>query len=367
MAEAQILADERAVAEQKALLERKVRIQAEIQASAQAQNLMEEFENKYKIQRQQLVQQQQLKLQVQQQLERAQKEQEQQLLRSQLELSQERLNNEQALLLSQSLPKRIVGHSVHASVVSHPPTLLSSTPSETVFAHARDILAFQDVHDNTGRFHIKHSSQPLIVITQPASATVQASVIHSPLTFLDTSPSIISTKIINNGHSANNEKAFVIDGSIEELKEESNSKEMQNSLRPQSTSTIQISNSNGNDKESTLHNGNDNEDGNGNGNSNGISHHNGKGHNSLNNSNSNGINHRNGNSHHSPINGNGNGISHRNGNVNGHHLLENTLKVHLNGHSNNGLKNTLLQEEQIGRLDTIYSNGNGNGNGKALW
>uniref|UniRef100_A0A034W6K3 Larval cuticle protein A3A n=1 Tax=Bactrocera dorsalis TaxID=27457 RepID=A0A034W6K3_BACDO len=203
LAEAQLQAQAKAHAEAMAQVqsdaELQARIQAEAQARAQAQQLMEQFQQQYKQQQQQQQEQQEQLAQLQQQ---QQQRQQQQQLRTQTQQAQERLTNEQALLLSQSLPSRTLGHSVHATVVSHPPTILSRTPTGSVYAQQRDLTALKELRDGSARQIIERTNLPQIVITQPASATVQAQVIHSPL-LLDGSSgatgmrSVISTKITN--------------------------------------------------------------------------------------------------------------------------------------------------------------------------
>ncbi|KAM7352151.1 uncharacterized protein ACRADG_004791 [Cochliomyia hominivorax] len=339
-AEAQVRAEAIAQSQQNSQAEQQARSQAEEQARSQAQHLMEDFNQKHKEQQQlQLqalqLQQQQLQLQAQQQLQRAQEQQQQQLLRTQLEQSQDRLTNEQALLLSQSLPSQSLGHSVHATVVSHPPTLLSRTPTGSVFAYARDISALKNIRDNTAKLTIERTAHPQIVITHPASAAIQASILHSPLTLLDaTSGGIL------NGNGG------------EQMLEELDSNELQNSLGHQSARVELNVNENGNGDRNIIHHGN------GNGHSNGNEK-----------SNDNGISHENGNGQ-----GNGDGINHSNGNgISISHTLEENLGLRLHGHSSNGLRKPLRQQQQIRRLHTIYTNGVGNGNGniikngKSLW
>uniref|UniRef100_A0A034WBP4 Uncharacterized protein n=1 Tax=Bactrocera dorsalis TaxID=27457 RepID=A0A034WBP4_BACDO len=167
---------------------------------AQSNRLSGGNQQNYQPQQQQQQQEQQEQLaQLQQQ---QQQRQQQQQLRTQTQQAQERLTNEQALLLSQSLPSRTLGHSVHATVVSHPPTILSRTPTGSVYAQQRDLTALKELRDGSARQIIERTNLPQIVITQPASATVQAQVIHSPL-LLDGSSgatgmrSVISTKITN--------------------------------------------------------------------------------------------------------------------------------------------------------------------------
>ncbi|XP_053959995.1 putative uncharacterized protein DDB_G0271606 [Anastrepha ludens] len=219
LAEAQLQAQAKAHAEAMAQVqsdaELQARIQAEAQARSQAQQLMEQFQQQYKQQQQQQQEQQEQLAQLQQQQQ--QRQQQQQQLRSQIQQSQERLTNEQALLISQSLPSRTLGHSVHATVVSHPPTILTRTPSGSVYAQQRDITTLKELRDGTQRQMIERTTLPQIVITQPASATVQAQVIHSPL-LLDGSTgttgmrSVISTKITNAGGNSGRSSSISLRG-----------------------------------------------------------------------------------------------------------------------------------------------------------
>ncbi|XP_012159094.1 ras-interacting protein RIP3 [Ceratitis capitata] len=219
IAEAQLQAQAKAHAEAMAQVqseaELQARIQAETQARAQAQQLMEQFQQQYKQQQQQQQEQQEQLAQLQQQ---QQQQRQQQQLRSQAQQSQERLTNEQALLLSQSLPSRTLGHSLHATVVSHPPTILSRPPTGSVYAQQRDITTLKELRDGNARQIIERTNLPQIVITQPASATVQAQVIHSPL-LLDGSAgttgmrSVISTKITNaSGNSGRSSSSISLRG-----------------------------------------------------------------------------------------------------------------------------------------------------------
>ncbi|XP_075154054.1 crystallin [Haematobia irritans] len=209
--------------------ENQARIQSENHARAQAQHLMEQFEQQYKHQQQH-------------------QQQQQALLRTQYQQSQERLSNEQALLLSQSLPSQALGHSVHATVVSHPPSLLSRAPSGPVFAQSHDIAALKEIHESNARLSIERSSQPQIVIAQPASATVQAQVIHTPISSLlengnglrSGSGSIISTRITSNGRNSGS-GGLSLNGngrhSSDQLLNDLDSSELQNALSRQSSSS----------------------------------------------------------------------------------------------------------------------------------
>ncbi|XP_011178624.2 ras-interacting protein RIP3 [Zeugodacus cucurbitae] len=221
LAEAQLQAQAKAHAEAMAQVqsdaELQARIQAEAQARAQAQQLMEQFQQQYKQQQQQQQEQQEQLAQLQQQQQQRQQQQQQQL-RTQSQQSQDRLTNEQAIILSQTLPTRTLGHSVHATVVSHPPTILSRPPSGTVYAQQRDITTLKELRDGNARQIIERTNLPQIVITQPASATVQAQVIHSPL-LLDGSAgatgmrSVISTKITNgNGNGGRSSSTISLRG-----------------------------------------------------------------------------------------------------------------------------------------------------------
>ncbi|XP_067626102.1 mediator of RNA polymerase II transcription subunit 15 [Eurosta solidaginis] len=224
LAEAHLKAQAKAHAEAMAQVqneaELQARLQAEAQARAQAQQLMEQFQQQYKQQQQQQQEQQEQLAQLQQRQQQQQQQrqeqqrqaQQQQYVRAQAQLqTQERLSNEQALLLSQVLPSRTLGHSVHATVVSHPPSILTRSPSGTVYTQQRDLTTLKELRDNSGNLRqtIERTSLPQIVITQPASASVQAQVIHSPL-LLDSNAgtngmrSVISTKISGggNGHSS---------------------------------------------------------------------------------------------------------------------------------------------------------------------
>ncbi|XP_017049051.1 trichohyalin [Drosophila ficusphila] len=93
----------------------------------------------------------------------------------------QRLIDQQTLLLAQSLP------SIQATVVSHPPTLLTSrlptttttsSRTTTLLTRERDLEAWRQLP--SARITIDRSTQPLI-LSQPSSATVQAQLISSPL------------------------------------------------------------------------------------------------------------------------------------------------------------------------------------------
>ncbi|KAH8249547.1 hypothetical protein KR032_010461, partial [Drosophila birchii] len=115
----------------------------------------------------------------------------------------QRLLDQQTLLLAQSLP------SIQATVVSHPPTLLASrlpasansgsrTTTTTLLTRERDLDAWRQLP--SARLTIDRSSQPLI-LSQPSSATVQAQLISSPL-LLDSANlnGLITTRL--NGNAA---------------------------------------------------------------------------------------------------------------------------------------------------------------------
>ncbi|XP_016980776.1 trichohyalin [Drosophila rhopaloa] len=92
----------------------------------------------------------------------------------------QRLIDQQTLLLAQGLP------SIQATVVSHPPTLLasrlpattSSSRTTTLLTRERDLEAWRQLPN--ARITIDRSDRPLI-LSQPSSATVQAQLISSPL------------------------------------------------------------------------------------------------------------------------------------------------------------------------------------------
>ncbi|EDV33201.1 uncharacterized protein Dana_GF21621 [Drosophila ananassae] len=112
----------------------------------------------------------------------------------------QRLLDQQTLLLAQSLP------SIQATVVSHPPTLLASrlpasttrTSTTTLLTRDRDLEAWRQLPN--ARLTIDRSSQPLI-LSQPSSASIQAQLISSPL-LLDSANlnGLISTRL--NGNAA---------------------------------------------------------------------------------------------------------------------------------------------------------------------
>lgn len=166
---------------------------AEAQVTAEAiskshQNSPSDQQTETEIQNQHLIEQSEENSDAKQQLAREQKDQQQdQLLLTQQHQSQERLTKQQALLLSQSLPSHILGHRVPTTIVSHSPVLLSRSPSSPVFAQDRHISSLSHPAPAT----IQHTFQPQIVITEPASATVQTSVVH-PLPLLDTTTSALN-------------------------------------------------------------------------------------------------------------------------------------------------------------------------------
>lgn len=132
----------------------------------------------------------------------------QHILEQKQQQSQDHLSKEQSLLISQSLPTQFLGHSVHTTVVSHPPTFLSHTPSAAVYTQAHPIPTLKNIHDNKPHLSIERTVHPQVVITQPPTATVQLPAINSPLTLLNAATygkglggySFISTTIPNNSN-----------------------------------------------------------------------------------------------------------------------------------------------------------------------
>lgn len=126
------------------------------------------------------------------------KVQEQQLLNSKLDQSEMILTNKQNLLLPQSQRSHTPSNIVHTTVISHPSTDFSHTLSGPVITDPDNIAALKDIIDDGARVTIDRTFEPQILITQPPSATVQASVIYSPFSFLNVRRHFDS-RITNNG------------------------------------------------------------------------------------------------------------------------------------------------------------------------
>ncbi|XP_023177254.2 trichohyalin [Drosophila hydei] len=230
IAEAQALAD--AQQQSQLQLEAQARLEAESQARLQSKQLMEQFQQQVQQTAQLRQQQEQQRQQQEQQLrelqrlqeqrdreqrereqrerelrdreqrerelrdrEQREREQREQERRQQQErrLNQnqnqnqnrllERLNGQQQnLLLSNS--NQLLGQSVQASVVSHPPTLISRLPSLSsgnlllTGERERDLDAWRQLPSS--RLNIERNAQS-VILSQPSSASVQAQLIGSPL------------------------------------------------------------------------------------------------------------------------------------------------------------------------------------------
>ncbi|XP_030383735.1 bromodomain-containing protein DDB_G0280777 [Scaptodrosophila lebanonensis] len=238
IAEVQAIADAQAQSQLQA--EAQLRRESETQARSQAQQLMEQLQQQVQQTTQLRQQQEQQRLQQEQQLRELQRVQEQQerqqRVREQQQREREReqrereeqqrqrerdqqlrereqqlrergrdserrnqrlrtqqtldrLSNEQTLLLAQSLPSQLLGQTVQASIVSHPPTLLSRlTPASTsstttLLTRERDLDAWRSsLRDGpTARLSIERTGSTPLIVTQPSSASVQAQLISSPL------------------------------------------------------------------------------------------------------------------------------------------------------------------------------------------
>ncbi|XP_022226356.2 trichohyalin [Drosophila obscura] len=247
IADAQSLADAQQASQLQ--LEAQSRRESENHARVQAQQLMEQFQQQVQQttqlrqqQEQQRQQQEQQRQQQEQQLrdlqrlqeqrEREQREQEQREReqrerdlrerelrdREQRERDQERrqqqerrqsqrLLDQQTLLLSQSLPSasQLLGQTVQATVVSHPPTLLSRLPASssltssssrtTLLSRDRDLDAWRQLP--SARLTIERTSQPQLILAQPASASVQAQLISGSPLLLDSNLNGLLTTRIN--------------------------------------------------------------------------------------------------------------------------------------------------------------------------
>lgn len=213
---------------------------------------------------------------------------------------------------SESLPKQFLGHSVYTTVVSHPPTLLSHIPISPVYADSRDILALENIRENTAGLSIEHIRGPQFFITQPPRATVLNTLVHSPLTLLDT----ISGSSISSSLSSARGQPLSGDLQITSLPNFPGH-------HYDSISTFKILKGNGNSKEV------------------------------MDDKNGNDINYDN-------INGNSDVFIHRNDIVSDNN---NGYELRLNGHNSNNLKN-ILHQEQLTKRTQINSNHNTNGNGK---
>ncbi|XP_032595331.2 putative uncharacterized protein DDB_G0271606 [Drosophila grimshawi] len=208
MAEAQAIVD--AQQQSHLQLEAQARREAENQARQQAQQLMEQFQQQVQQTAQLRQQQEQQRQEQEQQLrelqllqeqrdrdqrdreqrdreqrEREQRDREQQDReqrdreqrdREQLRREQERRQSQsqsQQRLLDQTLLLPSSNQRVQASVVSHPPTLISTSRLSDL-----DLEAWRQLPN--ARLSIERTNQPLI-LSQPSSASVQAQLISSPL------------------------------------------------------------------------------------------------------------------------------------------------------------------------------------------
>ncbi|XP_030242072.1 putative uncharacterized protein DDB_G0271606 [Drosophila navojoa] len=237
IAEAQALAD--AQQQSQLQLEAEARIESENQARLQSKQLMEQFQQQVQQTAQLRQQQEQQRLQQEQQLrelqrlqeqrereqrereqrereqrereqrereqrerelrdreqrEREQREQREQERRQQQErrLNQnqnqnqnrllERLNSQQQQTLLLPNSNQLLGQSVQASVVSHPPTLISRLPAissgNLLLTGERDLDAWRQLPSS--RLNIERNTQS-VILSQPSSASVQAQLIGSPL------------------------------------------------------------------------------------------------------------------------------------------------------------------------------------------
>lgn len=221
--EAQAIAD----AQQRAQLqlEAQARLESENQARLQAQQLMEQFQQQVQQTAQLRQQQEQQRQQQEQQLRELQRLQEQRD-REQRERDQERRQQrererseqerrQQQRLLEQTLllpgSTQLLGQRVQASVVSHPPTLISRLPSSSststststtsLLSRDRDALdAWRQLP--SARLTIERTAaQPLILAQPSTSASVQAQLISSSPLLLDSSNlnGLISTRLNGNG------------------------------------------------------------------------------------------------------------------------------------------------------------------------
>ncbi|XP_062142926.1 uncharacterized protein LOC133850757 [Drosophila sulfurigaster albostrigata] len=209
MAEAQAIAD--AQQQSQLQLEAQTRRESENQARLQAQQLMEQFQQQVQQTAQLRQQQEQQRQQQEQQLrelqrlqeqrereqrEREQRERDQEQRRQQQQREQEqrqrqsqsqgqrlleRLNEQQTLLLPNAA--QLIGQSVQASVVSHPPTLISRLPAAStttsLLSRERDLDAWRQLP--SARLSIERTAQPSLILAQPSSASVQAQLISAPL------------------------------------------------------------------------------------------------------------------------------------------------------------------------------------------
>ncbi|XP_068151187.1 bromodomain-containing protein DDB_G0280777 [Drosophila tropicalis] len=260
---AQAIAEARSLAEaqqqQQLQLEAQTRLESENQARVQAQQLMEQFQQQVQQQQQEQQRQQQEQQlrdlqRLQEQREREQREreqrdreqrereqrerdlrerelrdrelrerelrereerrqqQQQQDRRQQQQQQQrllERLNSEQQSLILPS-SGQLLGQSVQATLVSHPPTLLARLPASsatttstssrtTLLTRDRDLEAWRQLPRTRLTIERSDSNQPSLILTQPSSASVQAQLISSPL-LLDSANlnGLISTRLNGN-------------------------------------------------------------------------------------------------------------------------------------------------------------------------
>ncbi|EDW64443.1 signal transducer and activator of transcription C [Drosophila virilis] len=203
IAEAQAIAD--AQHQSQLQLEAQARRESENQARLQSQQLMEQFQQQVQQTAQLRQQQEQQRQQQEQQLRELQRQQEQRD-REQRERDQERRqlrereqerrlsqsqnqnqrllerlsNQQQSLLLPSS--NQLLGQSVQANVVSHPPTLISRLPSVStsnlLLSGERDLDGWRQLP--TARLNIERTGQS-VILAHPSSASVQAQLIGSPL------------------------------------------------------------------------------------------------------------------------------------------------------------------------------------------
>ncbi|XP_030556951.1 UPF0746 protein DDB_G0281095 [Drosophila novamexicana] len=200
IAEAQAIAD--AQQQSQLQLEAQARRESENQARLQSQQLMEQFQQQVQQTAQLRQQQEQQRQQQEQQLRELQRQQEQrdreqrerdqerrQLQERRLSQSQnqnqrllvERLSNQQQSLLLPS-SNQLLGQSVQANVVSHPPTLISRLPSvatnNLLLTGERGLDGWRQLPN--ARLNIERTGQP-VILAHPSSASVQAQLIGSPL------------------------------------------------------------------------------------------------------------------------------------------------------------------------------------------
>lgn len=207
------------------------RLESENQARLQAQQLMEQFQQQVQQTAQLRQQQEQQRQQQEQQLRELQRLQEQrdrelrereqerrQQQRERERSEQERRQQQQQRLLEQTLllpsSSALLGQRVQASVVSHPPTLISRLPgssstSTTTSSSTTSLLSRdRDALDAwrqlpSARLTIERTAQPLILAQPATSASVQAQLISSSSPLLLDSSNLngllASTRLNGNG------------------------------------------------------------------------------------------------------------------------------------------------------------------------